>query len=1265
MGFFNEEDDDKGGFFGHIIEEQEKFKLGAIGRRVLGRPAPSVTEMMLGFKPGLPEPEPSVSVAETARVADEDRLKKHPGGTLGAIIEGGLLAATNRPVPAELAAAAGRQGETIDLRNVTDTESLGAAEKAVVLGGRVGEGVRRGLDAITDTGRGFFGVGPEVHAKSPIRSLEDKRIVSQANTGLEQIADIVGESIPEVGITLATGGASGINRALGKGIEEATESRIKRFLLNRAANLAQNIGETTILRGDVPSAGQAGAMLALDTALGSIGPAGRGAKSVVRRVFGEATDDIHRAVANSGNLDVAGSGILRAVEQEAAALEIRGSAPVNQAGAIAPGRIRFADEPGGPAVGGRVPEQTFLGQAPITPGRATIDQSGASASPIIRFADQPVSAPGTTKVFNVPLGATSNAPGSLRAALEASIAKETGEAAPEVAAKALDSAGPAAPDMAIGAAALPDGRARANYLRNVADDPDIKILAAEDAAIPPGEVGSLSPKPAIRAALNLLRKEELGKKFSEYYVNSALLVPGPNMVNLANNVQNILTLPLVRTVEASLAGAQRTTNAISQFLFKKQLFDNPGQATFIEVYRILQGYLTGVKHFTDSVRDIGRLHRAKEEAANTLEVGIRDLSKQDVDAIDSLLKADADQFASGWQNYVYGARALFGENDDIARALPSEELRTEGGIKGAEGIRKTFIEGTKGRALRSATTSLQISDAAAKDAVFFGEKAAMVNRMARKHNVSEEFILGPPPKDTALAEKWAEINSEIIDAASKQARYQTLTNELGPVLKKALELRNSLGALGTLIQPFFTTPANAVKFIFRHSPVGLAEDAVRIGFRELTGRGEARTPDQVIESVSRGIVGTGLMTGVYGLLANGIVGDDTADPENENFIGITGSPISGAEGRTSEAAEGGVRTGYTLRIGDRHIDLRRLGLVGMIMGNTVDVLKRYRDLQMERIERNEVMDERGAWEDRDRAWMETIKGGLNAGAFGISSVTSNNLFNETALSDTLDVLNQLNIAGRKGDEDALNRIADKLVEIGARGAQPFTALAHASTALEEPITTPNPQEGILGRFEQAVDKRLPFGLDLGLSKDEPVAQVDIFGQERVPRFLGDQSDSFATRLASKLFFPLGGASEETGDQERDRNAIIAKEMRRLGVSKDFPKLTERMESLFPDSDTIKHTQMVRGEFRWFFAEDLIKSPEYLAATDEERKAGLQRALNIADSKSAEIVGNLLEKQAIERRPLDIRELDSAIIEALDLEFPPRKTEDEPFQLIQQ
>lgn len=1438
MGFFDEdEEEDKGGFFGHINEEREERKR-LLRRRPFGLQRTlgtfrDLADFDQGFKPGLPEPKASTVTQEQFRLAQPDILKRGAGMFgLSGIVEGGLRAATGREVPTELTAFTGEgaRGETVDLRGVTSTKGLGPAEKALVLGGRVGEGIRRGVSELAEGQRNLFGVDAELQSLSPVRATEDRRIVSAPKGALEHIADIAGESVPIVSTSIASGGASGLSRFTGEAIAESIANRAARFAAHRGVNLVENLALSTLATGEVPTPAEGGVMLGMDIALAGAGKGvGFAGKKLVGKYFGEVADAAHTAVSRRADLDLDGQGIVKALEQEAEVLDAgitRGSAPVRTG--AEPNRVRLAEgpetplgEPGGAqpqGVAGGV-EPTFLGQAPITPGTAPVPQGpvapgrislgepealpqgwqerpshgrvfhtldtpdkghasfveadgdlmlqrigrgqatsgtdivdqaldrfgvdeiksysatragdrfvqnareGASLSGPMReflesmqargrvridengdvfltrgqeptFLGQAPISPGSAEVPQGPIGpgrisfgeapptggptpgpgqapggptrATPSTPGALRAALEASLAKETGQESGVLVDRATQAAGDSIPEVAMGTAALPDARARANFLKNVADDPEFAGAKQAENAVPlsPTELGSgLNPIRLVK----LLSKAMTSKRMSELYVNATLLTPGPMWVNFANNLQNMLMLPAVRGVEAGLATGQRASNAISQFFLKKNVFDNPGQATFVEAYKILQGYATGVKHFSDSLQDIGRLYRAKIEAAEASGIPIQQLERQDIDAIEGFLKADATQFSEGFTNYLYAARAIFGETDNIIRRAPSEELAASGVLK-AEGLDRPQLPGLGGKAIRSSTNFLGATDAAFKDAIWHGERAAMAPRMAVKYGEPVEFVLGPAPVgNPARFDKWSTIQDEMMAASNKQARYQTLTNDLGPVLQKGLELRNSLGFLGTLLSPFYTTPFNAVKYTLRHSPVGLFEDASRIGLKAATGVGENRTPDEIIESVSRGVVGTALMAGAWQLMATGIIGQDSAG-DNENFIGVSGGPEFGAESRTIEAAAGGVRTGYTLRIGDNHFDLRRMGLPGMTMGISADVLKRYQDLQAARIERGEALDERGAWEDREQAWNETLGTAMNFGglaSFGVSSAMTNNLFNETALSDTLDLMNQLNQAGKRGDQEALTRIADQIAETAARAAQPFTALSHASSALGEPITSPHPEEGLLGRFGQAVDKRIPgdfFGESL--SEFEPIAQRDIFGEERRPRYAGDQ-ENYAVRLASKLFMPYGGASEETGGPEIDRNAAMATEMRRLGVFKDFPRLTEDIEKLFPDSETIEHVQMVRGEYRSFFLENLFSNPEYEALSDEDKAKVVERTLNRADSQSAEVLENLVLQQASERRPLDMRELDSAIIGMLDLEFGPREEEqDESLQLQQ-
>jgi hypothetical protein len=1215
---------------------------------------------------------------------------------LSAIVEGGLRAAKGMDVPAELAQGI-KRGEDIDVReqtNVTGPGSPSFAEqgygaltsKAASAFNRFVEGLRRSDDFLAEGRAGFVGLGEDVRGQRPQLATEDRRVVAPASGLLESGIDLVGEIAPEAAAAIATGGLTGASKAITQALPGAGRNLATRVGARVGADTALGTAENFVSAGRVPTVGTVGATAGFSLAFQAI----PGGARIAKKLAGSSDEAsvIWRSTLQKGDEHAAEILKSTAKEADAAPIPIKTGDPlpeVTPTPSTSSGDDfsfdRLAREVGEEAdeeFGAQVlqdPERGF--QRQVTPQDAGELSGGTSFQGLRQLAAErgatlDIAEDGISVVLRgegIPEQRFGNF-AQARAAIDelgadtvetavANSIRGVAEDADDITTKAF--AGEPTQQgrnrLAAQVASLPDEVAREKFVRAVAGaDGNIEMAMMGD------------PIKAAREGLSIFGAFK--SKFKELYVNALLTNPGTHMVNNVSNLTLLPTRAVVQSVETGMGIVARGAKSLG-LLPEGEIFNAmAARGGLRDLAQAFKGYAEGLFHFDGLMREVGhnaRMRRAigqvpltETEAGNWLNAS----RMQD----EGFLGAMMDRLSAG-------IHVLLNDGgDDVVRALDRQLSDKTGGRVGLGGLAEDVavgtgaagkaIKGKKGSLIRSSTQALQTADAFFKDMLFHSEYNFAKQRLMGQAGITEDILMATP--NTLTKEQNAAKQRFLDNAArlaSQKARFSTFTSELGEFGKTVVELRNKADDLmpvipiGTMLSPFMNTPVNILKYTGRHSPVGL----VQAGYMALRGPKGAQEASQIVERIAQGSVGTILMGGVGYLI-------------NQGVIEVEGSFNQGPQSRTAELASGGQIRNYSLvgQDGSRW-RLNRFGPVGLMLGATADTLGRMEEMVLERLEQAEKDAARGAISDTELAEIREVatndsffsqlgflikgsdvgEGAVNVAEQGlgaVGSVLANNIYNETALADAVRALEELAQSTRRNDPRAFQGAIDNIEKRVATAAQPVAAINSISQALDPTAITPDPDKNFAGRVFERAKGRIP-----GLTT-EGTTQVDILGQARQNRFTGDTSKTKFGRVLGKLFSPFGGKTPEfVGDPRRDRATEIGKEMERLEVYKDFPRVPTTVTDKYGHvpSGVTEQIQVLRGQFRFTLIDKFMDSDRYKRASGEPEKQAkmVEAVFRKADTASAKVVNGHLAKQARAGVDFDVGEIRDSLKDRFDLDIP--------------
>lgn len=255
---------------------------------------------------------------------------------------------------------------------------------------------------------------------------------------------------------------------------------------------------------------------------------------------------------------------------------------------------------------------------------------------------------------------------------------------------------------------------------------------------------------------------------------------------------------------------------------------------------------------------------------------------------------------------LYGLLAGSREGLSVAKeCFKREEYSQEGHTLEAN---RQAIPGTLGKVIRTPTRFLSAEDELFKAIGYRQELNALAYRQA-----SSEGLAG-----TAFAARVADITRNpteaMIDAASKNADYQTFTTPLGKTGRAIQNFANS-HPLAKFVIPFIRTPTNLLKYAGERTPVGLFSATVR---DSLLGKNGPIARDT---QLARMAVGTSIGLAAMSLAMDGAVtGGGPSDKRQRATLRLTGWQP------------------YSVRIGETYYSYASFEPFSTIIGMTADVI---------------------------------------------------------------------------------------------------------------------------------------------------------------------------------------------------------------------------------------------------------------------------------------------------------------------------------------
>ncbi len=149
-------------------------------------------------------------------------------------------------------------------------------------------------------------------------------------------------------------------------------------------------------------------------------------------------------------------------------------------------------------------------------------------------------------------------------------------------------------------------------------------------------------------------------------------------------------------------------------------------------------------------------------------------------------------------------------------------------------------------------------------------------------------------------------------SAERAARESTFQDAPGAFARAALRLRHTHPWM-TLFIPFISTPSRILSQAIARTPFGLARAVKRTMKKEVTG-------GQAADELAKGIWGSVLSAGLYGLAESGLItGSGPTDPREASMLRETGWEP------------------YSVKIGDTYVSMARLEPLATVLGLSADL----------------------------------------------------------------------------------------------------------------------------------------------------------------------------------------------------------------------------------------------------------------------------------------------------------------------------------------
>ncbi len=226
-----------------------------------------------------------------------------------------------------------------------------------------------------------------------------------------------------------------------------------------------------------------------------------------------------------------------------------------------------------------------------------------------------------------------------------------------------------------------------------------------------------------------------------------------------------------------------------------------------------------------------------------------------------------------------------------------------------ESHRYAAIPGIAGQIIRIPSRGLLAEDEVFKAVNYRAELNAQATRIA----------LSEGRRGRSLAERIDELRSYPTQAmkteAHKAALYNTFQNELGPIGKAIMRMRDTIPG-AWIVLPFIKTPANIVKYAAERSPFGLLMKEVRANLDGKNGNVARDT------QAARLFLGSSIGITVAMMAAGGLIsGGGPDDPDEKKLLQAKGWQA------------------YSLKIGDTWYSYQRLDPFGFMMGVSADLIE--------------------------------------------------------------------------------------------------------------------------------------------------------------------------------------------------------------------------------------------------------------------------------------------------------------------------------------
>lgn len=411
-----------------------------------------------------------------------------------------------------------------------------------------------------------------------------------------------------------------------------------------------------------------------------------------------------------------------------------------------------------------------------------------------------------------------------------------------------------------------------------------------------------------------------------------------------------------------------------------------------------------------------------------------------------------------------------------------------------------------------------------------------------------------PFYEAAKAKRLDELKRLGLDYTSEDAVAEANVYALDRVFqnnstlaKKAVQLRDSLGVLGDIAIPFAQTPANIFDKLADYSPYGFVRAIKKAG----TIKDSAWSQKQFVDTLSRSLTGTGILTLAYFAAQAGLIsgGEDREEDEGLSYQ----KKISGWQP-------------YSVVVGDKTYTYDWMTVGGALLSLGADIAQS---------------------ENAGDTMLAILSAGAKAGI--------NTMFNQSYLEGISELF---------GGEDIASGLESVLLGLPAS----FTPTAFQQIAkIIDPIARDTYDTDPFKRAWNKVKAKLPYAsktlpAKIGASGEELTnfqgsKATNIFESVLSPGYIGENQKTAIDTEAHRLY-------RATGD-----SGVLPKWSKY--TSKGDMSITVDGEKLAMSTSEWGQYQKTRGKQTYKMLDELIKSPDYKSMTDAQKADAMQGIIGYA------------------------------------------------------